>query len=47
MGILEALWLLYVDGYTFQHWTSAAWMLSVNGLIIANTALLIMHHAER
>lgn len=39
MEVLNILWQLYLEGYTFEYWFPTAWMIVINAAI----ALSIMH----
>lgn len=43
---IELVWLVYKDGYTFQHWPSIVWMVVVNATLVMYGIVIWLEYRE-
>ncbi len=46
MDIIEMFWLLWLDGWMFDHWVSVVWMVSTTATCIGYPILYTVHVRE-
>lgn len=46
MEFLEALWLLWMDGWTGDHWSTIIWTASTTGFVVCMALAAYFQHLD-